>query len=86
MKQISLMELRHHLGEVLDEVRITSEPVVLQRSGRDIAMICPMDYLDRDTQAATRRKEALDHLAGQGRAVARNQDLTEWLKKSRRVP
>lgn len=85
MKQISLMELRHHLGAILDEIRITSEPVVLQRSGREIAVICPMDYLNRDTHGLTRRKEALDNLAGQGRAVARSKDLTEWLKKSRRT-
>lgn len=85
MKQISLMELRHHLGAILDEVRIKSEPVVLQRSGRAVAMICPVDYLNRDTQSLTRRREALDNLVGQGRSVARSEDLTEWLKKNRRT-
>ena len=85
MKHISLMELRHHLGEVLDEVRIKAEPVILQRSGRAIAMLCPVDYLNRDNQSLTRRKEALDNLVGQGRSAARSKDLTEWLKKQRRT-
>ena len=84
MKQIPLMHLRQHLGEVLNEVKITNEPVVLERSGKAIAMICPMNYLDRDTQGPAQRKAALEALVGQGKATARSKDLSDWLKKKRR--
>ena len=85
MKQIPLMHLRQHLGEVLNEVKITSEPVVLERSGKAIAMICPMDYLDRaGDPGPAQRKAALEALAGQGKSAARGKDLSEWLRKKRR--
>ncbi len=85
MKRVTLMHLRHHLGSVLDEVRITAEPVVLERSGRAIAMLCPMDYLDRNGNDIDRRREALAGLCGQGRSSSRDKDLSSWLKKSRKM-
>ncbi|OGV60950.1 MAG: hypothetical protein A2498_07405 [Lentisphaerae bacterium RIFOXYC12_FULL_60_16] len=82
MKHISLMDLRHHLGSVVDEVRIKSEPVVLERAGRPVAMLCPVDYMERNPNA-NHRQRALDTLENQGQNRARATDLVKWLKNAR---
>jgi prevent-host-death family protein len=83
MKHVALMDLRHHLGTVVDEVRIKSEPVILERSGRPVAMLCPIDYVSAQRDNHEYRERALNSLDGQGRKHARSKNLVAWLSTIR---
>lgn len=84
MRSVTLMDLRHHLGAIVDEVRIKSEPVVLERAGRPVAMLCPLDYMETRQQADHSYKaRALDGLEQAGRKQARASDLSGWLRQTR---
>lgn len=83
MKHITLMDLRHHLGAIVDEVRIKSEPVVLERAGRPVAMLCPLDYMESRRTDNSYKQRALDGLEQAGRKQARAADLSGWLRNTR---
>lgn len=83
MKHITLMDLRHHLGAIVDEVRIKSEPVVLERAGRPVAMLCPLDYMESKGVDNSYKVRALEGLEQAGRASARASDLSGWLRQAR---
>lgn len=85
MKHISLMDLRHHLGSYVDEVRIKSEPVVLERSGRPVAVLCPVSYLENRSRTEDHRQKALDAIEEHGRQKPRASDLMKWLQKIRGI-
>ena len=42
MQTVTAMEFRRHLGAYLDEVRLKSESVILERAGKPVAMLTPV--------------------------------------------
>lgn len=85
MKTMSAMEVRKHFGAVMDEVRLKSETVVLERAGKPIAMIEPYraeESIDSGTTMKS-RLDALNHLAGLDVDAPRAEDLDVWLKNER---
>lgn len=85
MKTMSAMEVRKHFGAVMDEVRLKSETVILERAGKPIAMIEPYRAEESTGSETTlkSRLDALNHLAGLDADFPRAEDLDVWLENER---
>jgi prevent-host-death family protein len=58
--RITTMQLRAHLGEVLDRVRLRSMSVLIERKGRAVAALVPAGRMRRlEEFARTRARELL---------------------------
>lgn len=77
------MDLRKHLGAVIDDVRIKSETYILERSGKAVAMISPVHASSDDRSIRDRRLRALNDMAGLGRHQSRAKDIDAWLDRER---
>ena len=83
MKTLSAMQVRKNLGAVLDEVRQTATPVMLERAGKPLAMLCPLPATGALTPSPASRRSLLERLAGLGRATPRAENLDVWLRHER---
>jgi len=85
MKTMSAMEVRKHFGAVMDEVRMKSETIILERAGKPIAMIEPFRGGAEKAGSSRKRErlDALDHLKGLGAGAPRSDDLDGWLERER---
>jgi len=87
MKTLPPMEVRRHFRAVIDEVRMKSETIIVERSRNPVAMIEPYRSEDRFVQNETTLKEkrlnALAHLRGLGVDSPRSDDLDGWLANER---
>ena len=85
MKTMSAMEVRKHFGAVMDEVRLKSETIILERAGRPIARIEPCrEERKEDAEFIKRiRLDALEKLRGLGADSPRADDLDAWLADER---
>lgn len=55
MDRITTLDLRAHMGELLDRVRLRFESFVVERKGREVAAIIPAERLRRLEDFARRR-------------------------------
>lgn len=62
MDRITTLDLRAHLGELLDRVRLRFETFVIERRGREIAAIIPAERARRLEEFARRRSVELETL------------------------
>lgn len=85
MKTLSAMEVRKHFGAVMDEVRLKSETIILERAGKPVAMIEPFraEQTRNASETMKGRLDALNHLAGLGQDNPRSQNLDAWLENER---
>ncbi len=84
MRTVSAMEVRKHLGSLLDEVRLRAEIVVLERAGKPMAVLGPCSLLKGSTDIDKRHKlKMLDQITGVGSASPRAKDLDAWLRAER---
>jgi antitoxin (DNA-binding transcriptional repressor) of toxin-antitoxin stability system len=85
MKTMSAMEVRKHFGAVMDEVRLKSETIVLERAGKPIAMIEPIrgESVKGESVRKRERLDALDRLRGLAVDAPRSNDLDQWLERER---
>ena len=85
MKTMSAMEVRKHFGAVMDEVRLKSETIILERAGKPVAMIEPycVPQPDEASKVMERRLDALNKLAGLESDNPRSEDPDVWLKEER---
>jgi prevent-host-death family protein len=83
MQTVTAMEFRRHLGAYLDEVRLKSESIILERAGKPVAMLTPVGGGSADSSAASRRLRAVRDLAGIHRGSERSNDIDGWLKRER---
>jgi prevent-host-death family protein len=60
MDRISTLDLRAHLGELLDRVRLRSETFVVERKGKEVAAIIPAERARRLEAFARRRSIELE--------------------------
>jgi prevent-host-death family protein len=51
-KRVTATQLRVHLGEVLDAIEHRREPYVIERGGREMAAVIPIDDFRRQRKAA----------------------------------
>lgn len=90
MRTISLMELRRHPGELVDVVRLTGESLLLERSGRPVAMLTPCTGGEAGGETGSarlavqqKRLQALARLAGCGAATPRAESPGAWVAAER---
>ncbi|MGB8932675.1 MAG: type II toxin-antitoxin system prevent-host-death family antitoxin [Anaeromyxobacteraceae bacterium] len=57
--RISTMDLRAHLGELLDRVRLRSAAYVIERKGKEVAALVPAERMRRVEEFARRRAREL---------------------------
>lgn len=62
MNRITTLDLRAHMGELLDRVRLRFESFVVERKGREVAAIIPAERLRRLEDFARRRAAELQNL------------------------
>lgn len=82
MKSLSAMELRKHLGAVIDDVRLKSETYILERSGKAVAMISPVHISSAENQSK-QKLQMVKEMAGIYTTHARDSDLEQWLVRER---
>jgi antitoxin (DNA-binding transcriptional repressor) of toxin-antitoxin stability system len=83
MKTTTVMNVRRHLGEILDEVRLKSETFIVERAGKPIARISPLEQAETPADAAERRVRAVREAAGMYATSPRAADIDAWLDKER---
>lgn len=62
MNRISTLDLRAHLGELVDRVRLRFETFVIERKGREVAAIIPAERARRLEAFARRRSIELESI------------------------
>ena len=83
MQTVSAMEFRRHLGAYLDEVRLKSETVILERAGKPIAMLSPVREGKSVSSSAARRLRAVRELRGICTDSERSRNIDQWLANER---
>ena len=83
MKTVAVMEMRRHLGAVLDDVRIKSETIIVERAGKPIAMLSPIDKAECPTDQTARKLRAVREMAGIYTASTRGKNMEEWMDTQR---
>jgi len=65
VNRITTLDLRAHMGELLDRVRLRFESFVVERKGREVAAIIPAERLRRLEDFARRRAAELQAVQDQ---------------------
>jgi PHD/YefM family antitoxin component YafN of YafNO toxin-antitoxin module len=83
---VNALQIRNHLGEVLDRLDRTREPVLVSK-GRSVraVLITPEDFQRRflDRQVEERRRELLDRIKGMRRPATTTRSTLEVLRELR---
>ena len=86
MRRANALEIRNHLGAVLDELTETGEPILVSK-GRELraVLITPEDYQTRfvDKVAESARDELKSRLRGLRKPAVGNEDSLTTLRKLR---
>ncbi len=83
MRTVSAMTMRRQFGGLLDEVRLKSETVVIERGGKPVAMLVPMPASTDPAEDRARRHAALDRLCCMSKTTPRGRDATRWVAEER---
>jgi len=83
MQTVSAMEFRRHLGAYLDEVRIKSETIILERAGKPVAILAPVPAENRESAAVRRQLGAVRQLTAIHAGSERAADIDRWLEAER---
>jgi prevent-host-death family protein len=62
VNRITTLDLRSQMGELLDRVRLRFESFVVERNGREVAVIIPAERMRRIEDFARRRAAELQDL------------------------
>ena len=78
-KSVSAVEARQKLGEILNRVALRHEEIIIERAGKQIARLSPME------NEAPRPKGKLDFrkAAGLGKEVWKDIDVDQYLRRER---
>ncbi len=82
MKVVSVMKVRKSLGEILNEVNLKSETFILERGGKPIAKLSPLED-GNYTNSSNLRIKSLHDLKGLNPGTKRGEDPNNWLHKER---
>jgi prevent-host-death family protein len=82
MEKISTIEVRQRIGDLLNRVALRHDEFVIERKGKPLAALVPVERLEQMRRFA--RRHALELLEGQKRsAVSEKQALEIALKAQR---
>ena len=78
-KSVSAVEARQKLGEILNRVALRREEIIIERAGKRIARLSPIE------NEVTRSRGKLDFrkAAGLGREVWQDVDVDAYLRRER---
>lgn len=84
MKTISAMEMRKHMGEYLDTVRLKSETLIIERMGRAVAKLSPAENSEKNIKGEIEKKlSILNQMKSISADFPRSENPDEWLLKER---
>lgn len=83
MKTIPVMEVRKSLGRILDEVQIKSETFILERAGKPIAKLVPLDSDNPESSIQNLQLKALRDLRSLDIKTERSENPDAWLERER---
>jgi len=83
MKTMPVMEMRRHLGAVLDDVHLKSETIIVERAGKPIVMLCPVERPEYPTDHTARRLRAVHEMAGIYTTSKRGKNVQQWMDDER---
>jgi len=78
-KTASAMEVRHHLGQLLNIVSLTDEEVIIERAGKPVARLAACE----NGPALSSGKLDLRRARGLGRDLWRGLDSEAYLRRER---
>ena len=58
-RRMAVAEARRRFSRILDDVRETDEPMIIEKSGVPVAALVPLTVLDRDRRWAAERAERI---------------------------
>ncbi|PYT21659.1 MAG: hypothetical protein DMG57_38030 [Acidobacteria bacterium] len=91
-KRIPALQLRHELGNVLNSVHLLGEEYIVERNGKPLAALVPVDVALRREQARKRRLELMNARAPRSRmsdeAVSElvNREIHDLRRRRRKAP
>ncbi len=62
LKKISAVKARKNFGQVMDQVAIRGDDYIIERSGRPMAVMIPMDRYYQILQAQEKAKASLEEI------------------------
>ncbi len=83
MKTIPVMEMRRHLGAILDDVRLKSETIIVERAGKPIVILSPVEHTEYPSGKTTRRLRAVKEMAGIYETSMRGKSAQKWINTER---
>ena len=84
MKTITAMEMRKHMGAILDKVNLKSEKFLLERAGKPIAVISPLNSIKNSGNSEKKSKlNALANLSQIAINKPRSKNIKKWLETER---
>ena len=91
-KRIPALQLRQELGNVLNSVHLLGEEYIVERNGKPLAALVPVDVALRREQARKRRLELMNARAPRSRmsdeAVSElvNREIHDLRRRRRKAP
>ena len=83
MKTMSAMQVRREFGAVLDEVRIRAVTIVVERAGKPVAILAPIEGKRQAEDSIGRMRAALRKMDGLGAKSPRDGNMDGWLNEER---
>lgn len=65
-RQISSQELRAQLGEAIDAVRLRGDRYIIERRGKPVAALVPIDVLEREREQRGRLADLFEQMRSRG--------------------
>lgn len=86
MKEVNALRLRNHLGEIIEELNTTGEPVLISKARKIRAVLITPDQYERrflDYQADEKKKKMLSDIAALRADRIGAEDSVEILRELR---
>ncbi|HSD19336.1 MAG TPA: type II toxin-antitoxin system prevent-host-death family antitoxin, partial [Anaeromyxobacter sp.] len=89
-EKVSTIEVRQRIGDLLNRVALRHDEFVIERKGKPLAALVPVERLEQMRRFA--RRHALDFLEKQGTAVSEDEatelalEAQRWARKKGRKP
>lgn len=86
MRRVGTFEAKTHLSQLLDEVYRTGARIIIQRRGKDIAVLVPCeDVEERDLEAeAERVVQAFREIRSRQKPLGPGETLRDFIEDGRR--
>ncbi len=78
-KSVSAVEARQKLGEILNRVALRREEIIIERAGKKIARLSPIDY----EKPRPRGRLDFRKAAGLGKEIWKGIDVDDYLRRER---